>query len=52
MVGAKVFGDMTGQRFGRWRREAIKALGNAWVPEVAYEIFRIIQMVEDGHDYD
>lgn len=29
-----------------------KALGNAWVPEVAYEIFRIIQMVEDGHDYD
>ena len=38
--------------FGRWRREAIKALGNAWVPEVAYEIFRIIQMVEDGHDYD
>lgn len=32
--------------FGRWRREAIKALGNAWVPEVAYEIFRIIQMVE------
>ena len=38
--------------FGRWRREAIKALGNAWVPEVAYEIFRMIQMVEDGHDYD
>lgn len=38
--------------FGRWRREAIKALGNAWVPEVAYEIFRIIQMVEDGHNYD
>lgn len=38
--------------FGRWRREAIKALGNAWVPEVAYEIFRIIQLVEDGHDYD
>lgn len=33
--------------FGRWRREAIKALGNAWVPEVAYEIFRMIQMVED-----
>ena len=38
--------------FGRWRREAIKALGNAWVPEVAYEIFRMIQMVEDGHDYE
>lgn len=38
--------------FGRWRREAIKALGNAWVPEVAYEIFRIIQLIEDGYDYD
>lgn len=35
--------------FGRWRREAIKALGNAWVPEVAYEIFRMIQMVECWH---
>ena len=34
--------------FGRWRREAIKALGNAWVPEVAYEIFRMIQKVEYG----
>lgn len=32
--------------FGKWRKEAIKALGNAWVPEVAYEIFRMIQMVE------
>lgn len=30
----------------RWRKESIKALGNAWVPEVAYEIFRMIQMVE------
>lgn len=34
--------------FGRWRREAVKALGNAWVPEVAYEIFRMIQEVEDN----
>lgn len=37
--------------FGRWRREALKALGNAWVPGVAYEIFRMIQMVENG-DYE
>lgn len=36
--------------FGRWRREALKALGNAWVPEVAYEIFRMIQEVENGTD--
>lgn len=34
--------------FGKWRKEAIKALGNAWVPEVAYEIFRMIQEVEDN----
>lgn len=34
--------------FEKWRKEAIKALGNAWVPEVAYEIFRMIQMVEYG----
>lgn len=36
--------------FGKWRKEAIKALGNAWVPEVAYEIFRMIQEVENGTD--
>lgn len=34
--------------FGKWRKEAIKALGDAWVPEVAYEIFRMIQKVEYG----
>lgn len=34
--------------FGKWRKEAIKALGNAWVPEVAYEIFMMIQKVEYG----
>lgn len=34
--------------FGRWRKEALKALGNAWVPEVAYEIFKMIKKVENG----
>lgn len=34
--------------FGKWRKEVIKALGNAWVPEVAYEIFMMIQKVEYG----
>lgn len=29
--------------FPKWRSEAIKALGNAWVPQVAYEIFRAIE---------
>ena len=30
----------------KWRTESIKALGNAWVPQVAYEIFRAIEMEE------
>ena len=33
--------------FSSWRRDAIKALGNAWVPQVAYEIFRAIQSIND-----
>lgn len=32
--------------FAKWRQESIKAFGNAWVPQVAYEIFRAIQAVE------
>ena len=32
--------------FPRWRQESIKALGNAWVPQVAYELFRAIQQTE------
>lgn len=27
---------------GKWRAESIKAYGNAWVPQVAYEIFKAI----------
>ena len=33
--------------FAKWRQESVKALGNAIVPQVAYEIFRAIQQVED-----
>ncbi len=29
--------------FSRWRQESIKAYGNAWVPQVAYEIFKAIE---------
>lgn len=29
--------------FSRWHRESIKALGNSMVPQVVYEIFRVIQ---------
>lgn len=38
---------LAGITFPKWRQEAIKAYGNAWVPQVAYEIFRAIQQVED-----
>jgi len=37
---------LVGISFSRWRQESIKALGNAWVPQVAYEIFRIIEQYE------
>lgn len=30
----------------------MKALGNAWVPQVAYEIFRAIEKVENDEDAD
>ena len=32
--------------FGKWRTESIKAYGNAIVPQVMYEIFRFIQIIE------
>ena len=40
---------LAGISFPRWRKEAVKALGNAWVPQVAYEIFRAIAK-EKGED--
>lgn len=38
---------LAGITFPRWRAEAVKALGNAWMPQVAYEIFRAIEQVEN-----
>lgn len=32
--------------FAKWRRKSIEALGNAWVPQVAYEIFKAIEKIE------
>ena len=29
----------------QWRSESIKAYGNAWVPQVAYEIFNAIRII-------
>ena len=34
--------------FTKWRNESIKAYGNAIVPQVMYEIFRAIEIVEQG----
>lgn len=35
--------------FPKWRQESIKAYGNAWVPQVAYEIFRAIEAEEENN---
>ena len=34
--------------FGKWRTEALKAYGNAIVPQVMYEIFRAIDQIENN----
>ena len=36
--------------FGKWRTEALKAYGNAIVPQVMYEIFRAIEIVEQSQE--
>lgn len=33
---------LDGITFSKWRAESIKAYGNAWVPQVAFEIFKAI----------
>lgn len=38
---------LTGRQvYGRWRKESIKALGNAVVPQVVYQIFKAIEQYE------
>jgi DNA (cytosine-5)-methyltransferase 1 len=34
--------------FSKWRKESIKAYGNAIVPQVAFEIFKIIELFENA----
>jgi len=36
--------------FSKWRKESIKALGNAIVPQIAYEIFKAIEEVKAAAD--
>jgi len=40
--------ELDGITFSRWRRESIKAYGNAIVPQVAFQIFKAIQQYENG----
>lgn len=42
---------LVGITFPKWRNEAIKAMGNAWVPEVAYQIFKVINQIENETEY-
>jgi DNA (cytosine-5)-methyltransferase 1 len=39
-------GRLAGITFPRWRNASIRALGNAVVPELVYEIFKIIDKIE------
>lgn len=41
---------LDGITFSQWRQESIKAYGNAWVPQVAYEIFRLINQVNQDEN--
>lgn len=39
--------DLDSITFHKWRRESLKAYGNAIVPQVAYQIFKAIQQYEN-----
>ena len=40
--------ELDGITFSKWRNESIKAYGNAIVPQVAYEIFKVLQHIDDS----
>lgn len=37
-------GRLDGITFSKWRQESVKAYGNAIVPQVSYEIFKVIEL--------
>ena len=39
-------GQLDGITFSKWRNESIRAYGNAIVPHVVFEIFKVIQIIE------
>jgi len=42
---------LDGVAFSKWRAESIKAYGNAIVPQVAYQIFKAIQLTDENTGY-
>ena len=40
--------QLDGITFSKWRNESIKGYGNAIVPQVAYEIFKVIDIIENA----
>ncbi len=42
--------ELDGITFPKWRRESIKAYGNAIVPQVALQIFKAINLYENGEN--
>jgi DNA (cytosine-5)-methyltransferase 1 len=38
--------ELDGITFSKWRNESVKAYGNAIVPQVAYEIFKVIEQLK------
>lgn len=40
--------ELDGVTFSKWRAESIKAYGNAIVPQVAYQIFKAIQLTNEN----
>jgi DNA (cytosine-5)-methyltransferase 1 len=43
--------ELDGIAFSKWRAESIKAYGNAIVPQVAYQIFKAIQLTNENTGY-
>lgn len=41
---------LDGITFSKWRQESIKAFGNAIVPQIALEIYKTIQSVENNYE--
>ncbi len=39
--------ELDGITFSKWRNESIKAYGNAVVPQVVFQIFKAIEIIED-----